>query len=246
MSTILTPLDGLYTIGKGVAHFRPRDSVSGLFFRLGDMDNLDINVEVTETERYSNEYSVKTLSKKLIDQIKVTVTMGLAQLSDLARAAAVMGKSETYSQEAETGKTLSVSEPGIYKLDGYGIRNLDVDKSGVPAVEGVDYKVDPASGFFEALTSGLELTYDIPEISDRWATGIASGTGIRGTLIYRGTNAEGVRVLVVLHDVELRPSGARSYISASDIQIVNLTGTAYPVGDETHPIGYEMLLDDEA
>lgn len=243
--SILTPLGSeLYTIGKGVAHFCPHDSTDGKFFRLGDMDSFDVTTTATDIPRYSNEYPVKTLAKKMIDQVEVTVSMVLAQLSALAREAAVMGKAGTFSQESETGKTLTLDTPGVYLLGGYGAQNLEVTKFGEPAVEGVDYKVDPPSGKFEAITSGLELTYDLPQISNRWVTGIASGTGIRGKIVYRGTNAEGVRVLVVLHDVELRPSGARSYISASEIQLVTLTGTAYPKADEEHPIGYEMLLDD--
>lgn len=247
MATILKPLDsGLYTKGRGVIHFFPFSDPSdpnswSKGIRVGDCDAFSVQVEVTESERYSNEHDIKTLVLTPIDEIKATVTVTAAQMSEFMRAAAVLGTQTTLDQTAETGLTLSISEPGVYKLGGFGAVNVLVDKSGEVAVLGTDYLIDAASGLFEALTGGLEVTYDLPAVSGTFATGIASGTGIRGKMIYRGVNAQGVKVYLELHDVELRPTGANGYIS-DDIWTTELSGTARPVSSQPHPIGFERDL----
>lgn len=252
MSTILSPLSsGLYTVGKGVLHFYPLADIADpnsydKGYRVGDCDSFAVQVEITEGERFSNEYSVRTLALKTLDDVKATVTISAAQLSDLIRAASLLGAEGTFSQAAAAGQSKSIAEPGVYFLGGYGITNLEVTKTGaVPAVAGVDYKIDAPSGQFEAMIADLDLTYDIPAIASRFATGIASGTGIRGMLIYRGVNSRGVKSLVRLHDVELRPTGGRSFISESEIQVTELSGTAYPVGGQSDgfAIGYETDLE---
>jgi hypothetical protein len=252
MSTILSPLSsGLYTVGKGVLHFYPLADIADpdsydKGYRIGDCDSFTAQVEITEGERFSNEYGIRTLALKTLDDVKATITIAAAQLSNLIRAASLLGSEGTFSQVAAAGRTKSIAEVGVYFLGGYGITNLAVTKSGaVPAVAGTDYKIDAPSGQFEALIADLDLTYDIPAIASRFATGVASGTGIRGMLIYRGVNARGVKSLVRLHDVELRPTGARGFISDSEVQVTELSGTAYPVGGqpEGFAIGYETDLE---
>ena len=247
MATILRALDsGLYTRGKGVIHIflfaNPADPSSwSKGFRIGDCDAFTAQVEITESERYSNEHDVRTLVLKPIDEIKATITVTAAQMSELMRAAAILGTQTTMDQGAASGLTLSVDEAGVRKLAGFGATNVVVTKGGESAILGTDYLLDAPSGLFEAMSGDLEVTYDLPAVTGKFAAGIASGTGLRGKLIYRGVNSLGVKVYLELHDVELRPTGARGYIS-DEIQTVELSGTAYPVSTEEHPIGFERDL----
>ena len=258
MSTILKPLsNGLYTIGKGVVHFYPLTdpndpSSYSKGVRLGDMDALSVTVEVgSTTDRFSNEYSIKTLVKSIPAEITATVSVTLTQMSDFVRAAALMGSEGVFSQTSETEsvKDLGATSAGVYWLGAYGVTNVSVDVGATAATIGTDYMLDPVSGQIEILTDysgGVEnvvVTYDAPEIVDRFITGIASNTGIRGRFVFRGVNADGPKSLMELNYVELRPAGGRDYISESDVQAIELTGSAYPVGTEEYPIGFEMSIE---
>lgn len=252
MSSILKPLDNsLYTVGKGVLHFypfaNPNDPTSySKGYRVGDCDSFSLKVETEALERYSNEYSVKTKVLDGITSKTATVSLTVAQMSPVMRAAAVLGEMSNFTQDAVTAATKDLAEVGVYYLGACGITNIDVVLTAdqTPAVSGTDYMIDAESGQIEVLTAGLTVTFDAPEITDLFATGIASGKGIRGMMIYRGVNAQGAVSVTHLHDFEMKPSNDRQFISASDIQTVELTGTAYPVAGqpEGFEIGYERDL----
>lgn len=251
MSTILQPLsNGLYTVGKGVLTFFPfanendPESISN-GFRIGDCDSVSVEVEVTESERFSNEYSVKTLVLSAVDEVSATISITAAQMSELVRAASLLGKQGSFSQDAETGVTKALPKAGIYLLGGLGVKNLTVTKDGSPAVAGTDYLVDAPSGQIETLADDMSVTYDIPEISGQFATGVASGNGIRGRLVFRGVNSQGVKSLLTLWDVSLKPSGAREFLSESDVSTIDLEGTCAPVGGrpDGFAIGFETTLE---
>lgn len=251
MSTILKPLSsGLYTIPKGVLYLYPFADASDpesyeVGYRIGDCDAVSINIELTETERFSNEHDVKTLAKKLIDELKATFSFTAAQLSEVIRAAALMGSAGTHDQSEQLAQTKILAQPGAYWLGGYGLNNVVVTKDGAePAVLNTDYMLDAASGQIETFTADMTVEYDIPEVTGKFVTGIASGTGLRGMLMYRGTNKEGVQPLLQLWDIEVRPDGERSYISESGISTQAFTGTAYPVGGKSDgfSIGFERDL----
>ncbi|MBO4169549.1 hypothetical protein [Cereibacter azotoformans] len=71
-------------------------------------------------------------------------------------------------------------------------------------------------------------------------SGIASNAGIRGQLVLRGVNPSGKKALVVLWDVELRPSSARS-LTGEDFGSIEVSGTAYPVSGK--PTGEEIGME---
>jgi hypothetical protein len=244
--TVLNPLGkGTYLNGKGAIFWFDEGGVKGR--RIGDCDAMTVQVEVNESERYSNEYSTRTLALKSLDDLKVTVSMTIAQFSGWVRAAAVLGKETTVDQASQAGVSLSIADAGVYHLDGRGVTNVTVTKDGEPAVLDVDYMVDTVSGLFESLTGALDVTYDIPEISAAWAAGIASGTGMEGKMVFRGVNEQGAKSLLVLNKVQdLRPTGGRAYINESGVQTIEMSGTAVaapgqPAGME---IGCEMTLED--
>lgn len=245
--TVLQPLsNGLYTSGKGVGHFYafadpfdPSTATPGV--RVGDMNSAQVNVSVDKSTIESNEYDVATDVAERVNKISVEVTLELKQLSQLVQAASVMGKVDTFSQDAQSGLTLDVTEPGVYRLEGSAPSNITaVNGAGDPLSVGTDYMIDNAGGQIQIIASGaVTVTYDLPAVTEQFATGIASSTGIRGAFTLTGTNSDGVRTVLVIHDVELTPSSAREFISSgSDTQTVTLTGKAYPVAGKA--AGYEI------
>lgn len=248
-TTILTPLsNGLYTKGKGVCYFYPfADDADPLSItdghRLGDMDSLSLSIDITDSGRDSNEYATKTRVLTFVDEVSATIALKLAQMSDTAVAASLMGKAEIFSQTGQEGLTMAIPSGSTRFLGGYDIVINTVTAAGQPAVAGVDYIVDTVSGQIEAKTA-ITVEYDIPAISSGFVSGIASGRGLRGMLLYRGVNAQGRKSLLRLHSVDLKPgSGGREFIS-DDVMIADITGTAYPVAGqpEGYAIGFERLI----
>lgn len=238
-TTILKPLDsGLYTNGKGVGNFFPHTAFPGLNapfrkgVRIGDTNGISVQVAAgSERVRNSNEYATATPVLSFVGEKTTTVTISAVQMSNMILAASVMGKEEIQQQEAAAGVVVELGEPGVYKLRHFNLENVLVaNSSDEPAFLGDDYLIDAISGQVEPLTSGLTITYDAPEITTGFVTGIGSSDGIRGTLIFRGVNAQGVKVLVEIWDVVLRPTGALDLVvDGEEEQVVELQGTAYPV-----------------
>lgn len=248
MATILRALsNGLYTPGKAVGYFYPHteaplnDEIPAKGYRLGDSDEISIQVNVGEdVTRESKEHNVATVVTSIPGAIEVVVTATLTQFSDFIRAASLMGNMGQRSQEARTGVVKELGEPGAYFLGSYGITNVSVETSaGAEAVLGTDYMLDAVSGQIETLVSGLTATFDVPALSSGFQSGIASSEGIRGMLLLRATNRQGVRSIIRIHDIPLRPASARQIVSdGTDIGTIQLTGTALPAPGK--PIGYEI------
>lgn len=238
-TTILKPLDsGLYTNGKGVGTFYPHTVFPGINapmrkgIRIGDTNGITVQVAAgSERVRNSNEYSTATPKLSFIGEKTTTVTISAVQMSKMVLAASVMGKEEVQQQTAAAGVVVELGEPGVYKLRHFNIENIQVaNDSDAPVFLGDDYLVDAISGQVEPLISGLTITYDAPEITTGFITGLGSSDGIRGTLIFRGVNAQGVKVLVEIWDIVLRPTGALDLVvDGEEEQVVELQGTAYPV-----------------
>lgn len=238
-TTILKPLDsGLYTNGKGVWHFFPHTVFPGANIparkgvRGGDTNGITVQVAAgSERIRNANEYSTATAVLSFIGEKTTTVTVSAVQLSNLILSASVMGKEEVQSQASAAGVTVDLDEPGVWMMRHYSLTNVIVtDATDTPAVIGDDYLLDTVSGQIETFKPGLTITYDAPEITTGFITGIAAGYGIRGTLTFRGVNAQGRRVQVMLYDVVLRPTGALDLVvDGEEEQVVELQGTAYPV-----------------
>lgn len=256
-TTILKPLDsGLYTNGKGVWNFFPHTVFPGTNIdarkgaRGGDTNGIRVQVAAgSERTRNSNEYSTATAVLSFIGEKTTTVTVSAVQLSKMILAASVMGKEEVQSQAAAVAVSADLDEPGVYMLRHYSITNVAVtDATDEAAVLGTDYLIDQVSGQIETLTAGLTITYDAPEISTGFITGIGAGDGIRGTLTFRGVNAQGRRVQVMLYDLVLRPTGALDLVvDGEEEQVVELQGTAYPVAGQPAgmAIGWMRDITDE-
>lgn len=250
-TTILRALpNSFYSEGKGVAHFyaftNADDPTSyGPGIRLGDMDAMNLAVEMTEGDtRYSNEYDVKTAALTPVSEIDCKLSLTLAQLTETAVASALMGKKAPFTQTAQTGLSKTLAAGEIAFLGGYDVQITDATLvAGGAAQAGVDYVIDAASGQIEAI-SAIEIEYSIPAVSDKIKIGIASGVMPRGMLIFRGVAAQGKRKIVRIHDVQLKPSGGLDLIS-DGLLTVQLEASCYPIAgqEDGYAIGIVTEVD---
>lgn len=243
----------LYSIPKAQILFKPDGADA--FELLGDSDEVTIEPTVEETERFTNEAGIRLLAKTIVTQVDANLNMTLVQLSDRNRALSLLGELAYDTQPATLAHNQSLVAPDhadkIYKLD-----HEDIDPGSVTVTDGttlvaytldVDYKIDTEAGFIQLINLPLgadgdvEITYDAVAIvtaDGRAKFGIASKTENRGTVIIRGTNEVGPRVMIQLHDVQLRPSAARNYVSETDLDTIEVVGRVFR--DDSQPAGFEL------
>lgn len=244
---ILKPLSNdYYNVGKGAIFAFLEGERRG--HRLGDPESLSFSIDETEEPIYSNEEDVKTQVGTLTSERTVNVTARIRQLSPIVRAIAVNGEVDSINQAESLGMMETFEQPGIYDLNALGIIVKSVTAGGVPAVKGLPengghYTIDERSGLIETYVPDVDIEYDVPAISNRFATGIASGNGMTVKLVYVGTNRQGVRSKVVVHRLKMKGNG-REFISDSEIQVVEITGVASPVAGYApgYEIGFEQDL----
>jgi len=249
--------NNLYSIPKAQILFKPQGSDT--FELLGDSDEVTVEPTVEETERYTNEAGIRLLALTIVTQVDATVNLTLVQLNDRNRALSLLGALGAATQTAVVGKVKNITavktDGSIYQLDGdFDVKNV-VITDGVAAetyVEGTDYRVDRAGGFiqFNSTPAGADadviITYDTVEVlaaDKRAKIGLANRTENRGTLVIRGTNEVGPRLMLTLHDVQIRPSGERNYISESDFDTIEVVGRVFR--DENQPTGFELGFEQE-
>lgn len=254
---IFKPLSNdLYAIPKAQIMFQPAGT--DRLELLGDTDEVTLETTVEETERYTNESGVRILAKTIVTQVDALLNMTLVQLSDRNRALSLLGEPVNTTQAAAvaTVKTFADVEhtDKIYALDALDVTNVVVtDGAGaVTYVLETDYKLDAKAGFVQLINKpvgaddDLEVTFDSTAIlatAGLAKIGIANKTENRGKLIIRGTNEVGPKVMLVLHDVQLRPSGGRAYISETDLDTVEVEGRVFR--DDSQPAGYELGYEQE-
>lgn len=243
----ITPIAGDYTVGTGLVFFKPKGQAH--FEELGDVENFDLTVETEEVERRSNQYGVATLANVAVTSVEASVEMTLYQMTDRNRSLGVAGAKGTMAQTSQTGVTHSitgVTAGAIYDLPALNLSNVTVtdgETSPISYTLGTDYELDAEAGLLKVLqipaTAGadLEVTYDSAAISSGLVTGIGAAPSQRGHLRLRGVNDIGVKALVDLWDVQLRPSGGRSYIGTDYMQVA-LTGRAFV--DASQPAAYRL------
>jgi hypothetical protein len=246
----ISPIGGDYTVGKGLVYFKPKGQ--SYFEELGDVENFDLTIEVEELERRSNQYGVATLANASVIEVGASVETTLYQMTDRNRALGVAGDKGTMAQTQASGETLTISgveAGGIYEIPALSLSNVAVDdgeSSPVAYTLGTDYELDLEAGLIKVLqipaTAGSDMvvTYDQGEVASGLQVGIGANPNIRGHLRLRGVNDVGVKVLVDLWDVQLRPSGSRSYIG-NDYAQVPLTGRAFV--DGTQPTAYRLGME---
>lgn len=252
MSIQFTPLSNdLYSIPKAQILFRPNGEEA--FELLGDADEVTVEPTVEETERFSNEGGVRLLAKTVVTQVDAVLAMTLVQLSNRNRALSLLGLLAFETQSVETAFEIDLTDVDhsnkIYPLEHIDVTNVVV-KDGAEAVTyvlGTNYKLDAKAGFIQLLLmpggadGDLHIEYDAPAIveADGIAKiGLASKTENRGTVIIRGTNEVGPQLYLQLHDVQLRPSAARAYISETDFDTIQVEGRIFR--DENQAAGYEL------
>ncbi len=251
--TQLTPISGNYVVGKGQVFFKESGSIK--WEELGDIDGFSISPEIERLERFSNQYSARTLADSRIVQQSFTLTMELFQMTRRNRS---MGLLSTITDQTQTGATEPTQEisgivtGGIYELNGLNVTAITVtDTTGSPVAytSGTHYQLDAEAGMIRIVSkpasanSHLKVFYSKASIvagDERLKAGIGSSPNLAGAIRFRGVNDVGRAVLVQLHSVRLSPSGERQYISdeyssitiEGKIQIDSTQATAYQLGWE--------------
>jgi len=248
--SLFAPLSNdLYSIGKATLWFKPAGDDQ--FTLLGDSDDVSIAIEVTEQDRYNNECGLRRKARTIVTEIDALVSMTLVQLSDLNRGLSLLGSVIEYAQAAAAAHNQIEVGAGvantIVELDSAFIDSFVMtDGLANPYVEDVNYKVDKQGGYVQILSlpaadADLDMTYDILEIvaaDGKNKIGIGSKSDNRGTLVIRSCAAVGPNVRVTLHDVQLRPSGDRSYVSDTDFDTIEIEGSVFL--DPNQPAGFEL------
>lgn len=242
-----------YAIPKAQILWKPVGADS--YTVLGDADDVNIETAVEETERYTNEEGLRIKSRTIVTQIDLTLSMTLVQLTDTNRALSLLGEVTPFTQAAAADEVKNIAgvnhNDAVYQLDHRFIDGASVvitdGATTVNYVEGTHYRVDAEGGFiqFIAEPDGADgdavITYDVLEITaddGKNLIGPASKSANRGSIIIRGQNDVGPRVMVELWDVQLRPAGERSYISETDLDTIELEGDIFR--DPTKPAGFEL------
>lgn len=252
VSTLFASLSNdLYSIGKATIWFKPEGETD--FDLLGDSDDVSIAIEVTDQDRFNNECGLRRLARTIVTEIDATVTMTLVQLSDLNRAFSLLGEVIEFTQSAVAANNeVQVGEGtlGIKKLEFPFIDAgtfVMTDGAAVPYVIDVNFKLDAQSGYVQIISipggadADLDITYDVLAVvaaDGKNKIGIGSKSDNRGTLIIRGCADVGPNVRVTLHDVQLRPSGDRTYVSETDFDTIELEGSIFL--DTSQPAGFEL------
>ena len=254
MSIIFKPLSNdLYSIPKAQILFQPLGS--DRLELLGDADAVTLTPTVTETERYTNEGGIRLLAKTIVTQVDAQLGLTLVQLSNQNRALSLLGALEYATQSIVADGELTIEDvehdDKIYQIGAMNLTDVVVTDGAavdpVTYVLGVDYRLDAKAGFIQFINkpagSGDDVVveYKAPAITneDQLAKiGIANRTENRGKLIIRGTNEVGPKVMLTLHDVQLRPTGERSYISETELDTIEVTGRVFR--DDNQPAGFEL------
>jgi len=243
----ISPITGNYTVGKGLIFFQP--SGSSVWEELGDIDNFDLTVEVEEIERYSNQYGVAKLAHSAVIQTDVSIEMTLMQMTDRNRALSVGGDKAAMSQSALTSQSVDftgVAAGDVFDIGALSLTNVSVEDDTTPTPVAwtldTDYELDADAGMLKVLqipgasSTNITVAYDTAAISSGLQVGIGGNANLRGALRLRGVNTIGVKSLIDLWDVQLRPSGSASFIS-SEYRQISLTGRAFAATGKAS--GYE-------
>lgn len=252
MALFQTLSDDLYTIPKAQILFKPLGAPE--YEILGDSDDVTLEMNVEETDRFTNEEGIRKLAKTIVTQIDPRLALTLVHLSDRNRALALLGMLEYATQTAAPGEVYlieDVEEGGkLYKLPHIMVSINSVESTDVvpvPYVLNVNYRIDEENGIIQIIEKPAGANADVNVDYDAAAVvagdlkakiKIGASTSTRGAMIIRGTNDVGKQVTLYLHDVQLRPSAGRAYVSETDLATIELEGRVFV--DETQPEGLEL------
>jgi hypothetical protein len=231
------------------------DVGSDTFTDLGDAENVALNIEVEEVERYSKNSGLKNLRASNVLQVTAALTLELADMTKFARAITVGGKEEKYAQIGEVGLSKmvqNVDSGSIIKLPGFGVENVTVDdgSGAVQYIEGVHYTLLPESGYVQITAipvgadSDVNIGFDLEDKTNPgdeiFQAGIGSFFNVRKTVHIVSVNRVGPRDLLVLNDVQMRVDGERAFVGGDEFATVSIAGKCFvdPSKSQNYQIGY--------
>jgi len=250
MANVFTPLSNEhYAVPRAQAAFRKHGTEK--FVNLGDVESFTLTPNITEIERYSKEYSTRTLARSDVVQKDVTIGMTLLHMTPLIKSILYMADDESVAVQSAISAgsaTFAHVEAGdIYSLDAMDVTITEVTAGSTTLTSPADYKVDRRTGFIEFLkdaTGAVTVEFTAPEIASaakRASFGLMQTNGVRGELFLRGVGDIGAQHEVRIWDVELRPSGDIEEQGGDDYQQVQITGRVYADGTQAPGFEYGRL-----
>lgn len=241
------PVNSDVVIRTCMAYFAENGSEK--FSEFGIIDEFTLEWSVEEQEKKDSRTGVKMTADSRITEISGTVSLTLGMVTDLNRSLAAASNLDYVEQTSgsQTATITGVEAGGVYRLPHVSISAVTVeDDAGTPVAYtlGTHYEIDAEAGLIRIIaipaTASENAVVDytaaaIVEADGKAMLGFASNVNRRGQLMLRGTN-DGVKSYVLLHDVQLRPTGAASY-QGDDYASIQLTGKIF--ADMSQAEGFE-------
>lgn len=243
-----------YSIGKANIFFKPEGAEA--YRLLGDSDTCEIEIAVSEEDRFSNECGLRNKVQTVVTELEATLTLELAHIVDVNRALSLLGTASNFTQSAQVGVVDTFTDGAANLLDVCDLSEKFIDSitsvtdtgANDTYVEGTHYLLDALGGSIQIIdkpagiaNDDIVVTYDTLAIvadDGKSRVGIGAQSDNTGSIIIRQCQDFGPNLRVFLPRVQLRPDGARSYVSETDFDIISLTGTI--LADSTQEAGFEL------
>ncbi|MCL6286191.1 hypothetical protein M3P21_22110 [Ruegeria sp. 2012CJ41-6] len=212
------------------------------FDDFGDCESFTMSINVEEIQRYGKNSGVKRLRRSDVIQVDAEITIEALDMTPALRALSVGAELSTmYVQTAETTAKHDISgvQAGkIFELPKRKLSKVTVTDGagGVTYASGVDYVLLEESGYLQIIQipsgadADIEVTYDAAEIvvsEGKFKAGIGSNMNVRRTIHVISINTSGPRDQLVLHDVQVRPSGEKAMIGGDEFGSISLIGKVF-------------------
>lgn len=245
---------GLYKSARGqVVATILQGSMAGKSFALGDCE-LTRSISSEYDERYSNEYAVKTLAYRELDQMSGELKLKLFQSSKVALMMANLSDAHIVDQPAAQGLEVTVANTDgteVIPLNRKRVTNVVVsDGAGQAYVEGEHYVLDDGedgnafvSLFGKPAGAGADTVVDFDCLAargDRYFFGESAELMVGITFVesIKATTGRS-REVHVYHQVGMTPDGDLTLIGGdTGPREISITGKLYP--DPTRPAGQQL------
>ena len=218
---------------------------------LGDIEVANMSVE-NDIEAVNKPFKGRRI--KIRDIVRETggnITMTLLNFNARHLALATSSTQSAFTQDAETGETVTVTSivPGeLTDLGFIRVSNVVVtDSSSETLVESVDYIVDKATGtitWLKEITSAT-VTFDVSSITSADNVSVLSlltrPEGVRATLTIVGEDSEGNSWKFVGVTVEIRSESDIPLIS-DEVAKIELNMTLVKGPDPQNPFGRSIEI----
>jgi len=237
MSIFRKPSDRSYALSRGEAGVQLDGFDDAV--HMGDFESLVLKPEFEEIERFSKNFSTKTLARSDVIARGGTLDMTVLQRTPEIKQIAFMGLEKALGQVAENGIEKAVAKVRANGIIMLGKRDVTVHsvKVGAIALPATAYKVDRRTGLVQVFDEAedVTVTYSVPVV-DRTKIGGFSTTGLFGKFWFRGLDAVNEEPLFLnVWRVQFKISGDTPLVGGDDYDQLQITGKLYPDLEQVDP-----------